>query len=97
MSSEEGDDCPCCSEVCAKDEGWRCGGCCDRYHFGSCSGVSKKTFRSKVESWLKARRCPSCKLVNSDGRKNEEPIDFTASFAALHSKLDGLMTLKSTV
>lgn len=97
MSSEEGDDCPCCSEVCAKDGGLKCGGCCDRYHFGSCSGITKKTFRSKGDSWRKAWQCPSCVRANSKGSKKVEDIDFAASFAALHSKLDGLMTLKSTV
>lgn len=97
MSSGEGDDCPCCGEVCAKDGGLKCEGCCDKYHFGSCSGISKKTFRSKAESWRKAWRCPSCMRVNSNGGKKEEAIDFSASFAALHVKLDGLMTLKSTV
>lgn len=101
MSSDECEECPCCEAQCEGGEGLLCAGCNRNYHFGKCSNIAESTYKSKGEGWRKSWQCQTCKGRKSKGSQGEklkgEDVNVASVMLAVHEKLEGLMTLKTTV
>lgn len=96
------DTCLCCNdELTDEDDTMKCAECGYNYHFGSCSGVSESTFKSKGEIWRKAWRCQTCWTAKSRSSQGEKPRQDESNLAAviigINQKLSTLMELKDTV
>lgn len=96
------DTCLCCNDELTDEDGtMKCAECGYNYHFGSCSGVSESTFKSKGEIWRKAWRCLTCRTAKSRSSQGEKPRQDESNLAAviigINQKLSTLMELKDTV
>lgn len=101
MSSDECEECPCCEVPCEDGEGLLCAGCNRSYHFGKCSNITKSKYKSKGEAWRKSWQCQTCKGKKSKDSQGEKPenqgVNVASLMLAVNEKLEGLMTLKTTV
>lgn len=99
MSEDENDVCSSCDRDCLGGQCLLCSTCEYSYHFGDCSGIAESTYKSKGENWKKAWRCVTCRNVKPKGSQSakHKHDDLAIVLAAIHEKLDGLTTLKTTV
>lgn len=68
-----------------------CNECLCSYHFGTCSGISEKTFKSRSETTRKQWRCPFCR-----GAKQKKAID-SVTAAAIVELQDKMKQVKETI
>lgn len=77
-----------------------CTECTHSYHFGKCSGVTKKSFSGKNEAAKKSWRCPQCRCSASRASGSEDSqseLDIKFLLASINKKLESLPSLNEKV
>lgn len=93
----------CESGFDSRDQSVQCAECSASYHFGTCSSLTEKQYRSKSVALRQKWACPTCKAAkNNDGVQSDtavrnETAEVRLLLCTINQKLDGLMPLKETV